>query len=217
MRSMPSTAWTASINCTKGDFPSTRGKLVPPVKIDDLPQQRHFAHAPRRQSPHLVDDLRDRPAPLRPARRGHDAKSAMHVAPLHDRDKRRDLPRRQTCDRESSPATPPPRQYRRWKTADHPSSPPRCARGKDLVHVIGHPVKFLRADDEIDMADAAHQFRARGSAPCNPGTRKPSAAALRAVGPACPFCRSPFAPPCRARSRYSATPRRHRARSSVIS
>ncbi len=42
-------------------LPVPYGKLMPPVQIDDLPQQRHLPHAARRQSSHLFDDLRDSP------------------------------------------------------------------------------------------------------------------------------------------------------------
>ena len=72
----------------------------------------------------------------------------------------------------------------------------------ELVHVLRDVVKFLRADHEIDVPDVAHQLRAARSAPCSRESRRPSPACSRAAGRAAPFSRAPFAPPCRAPSRY---------------
>ena len=65
------------------------------VKIHDLPEQRNLFHAARNEIAHFIHDFVNGTAAFRPARLRHDAECAVHVATLHDRDKRRRLPRRE--------------------------------------------------------------------------------------------------------------------------
>src|SRR2546423_9635685 len=67
-------------------------EFVPAIQIHDLTQKRDFFHSARDESSYFAYDFVDRTAALRTARPGHDAKGAMHVAPLHDRNKRGRLP-----------------------------------------------------------------------------------------------------------------------------
>ena len=70
-------------------------KLVTAVEVYDLTEQGHFFYAARNKLADFGEDLLDCAAPLSAARLGHDAKCAMHVASLHDRDKRGRLFRHQ--------------------------------------------------------------------------------------------------------------------------
>src|SRR6476620_93581 len=60
------------------------GKLMPTVEVHDLAQECHFFYSVLDQPAHLPNDLRDGSAALCATRARHDAKSAMHVAALHD-------------------------------------------------------------------------------------------------------------------------------------
>src|SRR4029077_11371817 len=65
------------------------------VEINDLPQQRDFFDSARNQIAHFGHDLVDGPAAFRSTRLRHNAEGAVHIASLHDRDKRRRLARPQ--------------------------------------------------------------------------------------------------------------------------
>jgi hypothetical protein len=69
-------------------------KFVATVEINDLSEKRDFFDAARNEIAHFAYNFVDRTAAFRAARLRNDAKSAVHVASLHDRDKRRGLPRR---------------------------------------------------------------------------------------------------------------------------
>ena len=57
-RSSPSMPWTASSSCTKGLRPSADfGKFVPPVQIDDLPEQRDLLDPARHERADFRHDL----------------------------------------------------------------------------------------------------------------------------------------------------------------
>ena len=43
-----------------------------------------------------------------------------------------------------------------------------AAAGEDFVEVIGGAMKFLRAEDEVDIGQVDRSVPARGFAPCNP-------------------------------------------------
>ena len=58
----------------------------PAVGVHVLAEQRHFAHAPLRQSPHFLHDVAGRAAGLRSAHVGHDAVRAEVGAAGHDLD-----------------------------------------------------------------------------------------------------------------------------------
>src|SRR5215471_5508312 len=68
-------------------------KFVAPVQVDDLTEQSDFLYAAPRQRAHLVNNLPNRSAPFMAARGWNDTESAVHVAALHDRYERGDLPR----------------------------------------------------------------------------------------------------------------------------
>ena len=59
------------------------------VGVDVLSEQRHFAHALRRQRLDLAEHLRERPADLLAPRVGYDAEGAVLAAALHDGDESR--------------------------------------------------------------------------------------------------------------------------------
>src|ERR1700736_3449809 len=63
-------------------------KFMAAVQIHDLPKQRDFLYSAGNEIACFADDFFDRAAALGAARLRNDAKSAMHVAPLHDRDER---------------------------------------------------------------------------------------------------------------------------------
>ena len=194
-RSSPGTSCTASSNWTNGLFPFRFFELVPAVKIHDLPEQRDLLRRPRATRPaHFPYDFGNRARPLGPPpRRGHDAERAVHVAALHDRDESRGLPIAQRMLANEG-------LLRRGLLVgidDRRAPLVSNCRGKlppsqQFVHVVGHAMEFLRADDEIDrhgqlfgqlraaaLRHAAHQSK----------WGRLAAQLLQAS----PFCRSLFA------------------------
>src|SRR6476620_7859831 len=71
------------------------GKLVPTIEVHDLAQECHFFYSVIDQSAHFPNDLCNSSAALGAACPRHDAKSAMHVAALHDGNEGGRLPRPQ--------------------------------------------------------------------------------------------------------------------------
>src|SRR5690242_13008450 len=67
------------------------GKLVAAVEVYDLTQQCHLFHPALDQLTHFANDLSNRPASFRSTGPRDDAKSAVHIAALHDGNKRRRL------------------------------------------------------------------------------------------------------------------------------
>ena len=63
-------------------------EFVASKKIHDLAQERHLFHAAGHQLTDFAHDFFDGATSLRASRLRHDAKCAMHIAPLHDGDKR---------------------------------------------------------------------------------------------------------------------------------
>ena len=138
------------------------GKLVPTVEVHDLAQERHFFYSVRDKLAHFAHDFCDRAAALGAARPRHDAKSAMHVAALHDGNKGRRLPRPQRviADRFLRAAL-------LLGVADREAGVVHGATGlthpvhrgalpcAQFLDIIRDAMKFLRADDEIDMRQPA--------------------------------------------------------------
>ncbi len=133
------------------------------VAGNNLAEQRHFFHPVRHQLLDFRHDLRDRPASFAAARRRHDAERTMHVAALHDADKRADG------------AVP--------VVAPHVVANGRLAAGfladiddrlelvvvrlrlrlaarKDLVEILRHPVKPLGANHQVNRRLAPRQLGA---------------------------------------------------------
>src|SRR5690348_10312830 len=72
----------------KRTLAASHRKFVTPVEIHDLAEQRHFPNPLANECANFRDNFFDRPAPLLSAGLRHDAECAMHVASLHDRNKR---------------------------------------------------------------------------------------------------------------------------------
>ena len=81
------------------------GRQVVPVRVDVLAEQRHLAIARRGERPGLLEDVVERPAPLRAAAERHDAVGAGLVAAVDDRQPGRD----RRSSRDAS------RRRRRWR------------------------------------------------------------------------------------------------------
>ena len=140
-----------------------RWELVAPIEVHDLSQERDLFHPAIDQFPHFPDHLRDRAAALGPARPRNDAKCAMHVAALHDGNKGGRLLRPQSVFAD--------RFLRAGFLRRIDDGKARVVHGaagiadpgyktfsrQQIVHVIRHPMKFLRANDEIGD-DAFHQI-----------------------------------------------------------
>src|SRR6266699_2407783 len=136
-------------------------RFVAAVQVHDLPEQRNFLHSTRDQVAHFAHDLINRTAALRATRLRDDAKRAVHVASLHDRDKGGRLPRRElllaNCflrarlfgdvdDRET------------WivhsavaGVGDSGYNFHTVLLGDEFVHIVGDAMEFLRPDHKIDM------------------------------------------------------------------
>src|SRR5438094_3342215 len=63
-------------------------EFVPPIKIHDLSKQRDLLNTPRNEITYFAHDFVNGTASLRTARLRHDAKCALHVASLHNRNER---------------------------------------------------------------------------------------------------------------------------------
>ena len=72
-----------------------RREFMAAIEIHDLAEQGHFLDPAGDEFTNFAHDLFNRATALRPAGPRHDAKGAMHVAPLHDGNERRGLPRRE--------------------------------------------------------------------------------------------------------------------------
>ena len=120
-----------------------------------MPKQGHFFHAAGNQFTDFGDNLLDGAAPLGSARLGDNAKCAVHVAPLHDRHERRRL--------SWSDFLMADRGLRSCFFFDVDDRKSRVVHRaipfslQGISHVIGNAVKFLRADDKIDMRQVFQQ------------------------------------------------------------
>src|SRR2546423_3580709 len=76
----------------EGTLAAERREFVATVQVHDLAEERHFLHAARDETANFAHNFLNRSAPLRAAGPRDDAKGAMHIAALHDRDERGRLP-----------------------------------------------------------------------------------------------------------------------------
>ena len=68
-----------------------RGNFTSPIHVHDLSKQSDFLHPLGNERFYLLDDFKNRARSFLPACGRNNAKRAVHVAPLHHRDKRRHL------------------------------------------------------------------------------------------------------------------------------
>src|SRR4051812_17543404 len=71
--------WTLAVDCWE---------FMPAKEVHDLAEQRDFFHPAGDELPNFPHDFIDRTAAFSAPGARDDAKRAMHVASLHDRDKR---------------------------------------------------------------------------------------------------------------------------------
>src|SRR6478609_6635185 len=74
-------------------FDVHRGEFMPAVEVHDLAKKRDLFYTARDQLSNFANNFVDRTTALPAARPRHNAKCAMHVAALHDRNERGRLPR----------------------------------------------------------------------------------------------------------------------------
>ena len=128
--------------------------VAPAVTGDDLPEERELAHAPLRQLSALGHDLVHGPRALVAARLGHDAERAVHVAALLDRDEGADLSLvhlKMVADRVLRTRLFPDIHDAR------PDRHPGGAGRPQVIEVVGHLVKLLRADDQVDIGQGIEE------------------------------------------------------------
>ena len=100
-------------------------KLVSTIQIHYLTQQGNLLNAFARQVPNLIDNIFNRATPLCTSRLRHDAKRAVHVAALHNRNERGcRCPRRD--GRESPIANRALPRHLQSAAAHHPYGPRFC-------------------------------------------------------------------------------------------
>src|ERR1700730_1579075 len=138
------------------------------VEIHDLAEQRYLLHSARNEDANLSDDLFDRTAALRSARLWNDAECAMHVAALHDRHKRGCLFLRELLTTN--------RRLRSSFLLDIDDRKSWIVHRSMLfsfdgcIHVISDAVKFLGADNQIDVRQI---FEERCAARLGHAAKKP--------------------------------------------
>ena len=81
--------------CARNARATHSGKFVTAIQIHDLAEKGYFLDSIGDERANFGDDFGNGAAALGTARPRHDAKGAMHVASLHDRDERRRLFRRE--------------------------------------------------------------------------------------------------------------------------
>src|ERR1700741_2264958 len=79
----------------EGRFAIFLGKLMPPVQVNDLAEERDLFYPLADQRTNFFDNFLDWTATFRTPGIGHDAESAMHVTALHHGDEARYLGGRQ--------------------------------------------------------------------------------------------------------------------------
>ena len=130
--------------------------VAAPVAGDDLAEERDLAHAAFGELLALAHDFVHRPRALVAAGFRDDAEGAIHVAALLDRDESRDL-----FLLEHVIADGVLRTGFLGDVDDGVAD--GCAgllRGAQVVEVIGHLVKFLRADNQVDVGQLVEERRA---------------------------------------------------------
>src|SRR5439155_20011679 len=143
---------------------------VPAVQIHNLSEQRDFLHSARHQIAYFAHDLIYRTTTLRSARLRDDAKCAMHIASLHDRNESGRLAScklllancllragflRNINNREA--------RVIHSAVAGIDDFGDAVALPRDqFVHVIRVAMEFLSPDDEVDMRQILQQRLATG-------------------------------------------------------
>ena len=139
--------------------------IAPAVAGHDLAQQGDLAHAAFGQRPAFRDDVVHRPGTLVAPGLGHDAERAIHVAALLDGNECRDLP----LGPDRAVFLRPGGQVILDRVlragffrdiddggADRQS---RLAGRAQVVEIARHLVKFLRADDQVEVGQLFEQRR----------------------------------------------------------
>ena len=119
------------------------------VEVDDLTEECDLLHAAIREGSDFVGDFLNRPSTLLAARLRHNAKRAVHVAALHDRNKCRDLALFDLllADRALGAGLLLGVHNRPALVIDQ-----RMHAGfQEIVHIVRHAVEFLCAHHKIDM------------------------------------------------------------------
>ena len=134
--------------------PTRLGNTALAITRHDLAKQGDFLYALRHQLAALSYDIFNAAAALLAAGVGHDAESAILIAPLHDADKCRHGPRlgfRAAVQQMLANRALAPLLFRRVHNLV-------AATRKDVVEMIRRTMKFLRADHEIHVRQAINQF-----------------------------------------------------------
>ena len=201
-RSSPSIACTASSNCTNGLLPSDFRKLMASVKVHDLSEQRDFLHAARDQLAHFAARSR-RSVGCVPHRACagtmQNVQCMLQPCMMETNAVAWRCVERLVADgRSAEPASSSVSRNGKTRII-HPMRPLFL---QQLFDVIRDAMKFLRANDEVEMRQNREERVAPRLRHAAEKTEYHSPAGASRSGPACPFCRAPFAPPCRARCRY---------------
>src|SRR5438477_8098909 len=143
------------------------GKFVTAIQVHDLTEQGYFLDPSGDESANFRDDFGNDATALGAARPWHNAKSAMHIASLHDRDERRRLFRRERLITNGRLRTDfffhidcGKTQIVHSTAAGIRDEGYRTFSRKQGVYVIGHTVKLLGANHKIEMWDLFQQLRA---------------------------------------------------------
>src|SRR5438477_387145 len=145
---------------------SDRRKLVSAIQIHDLTEQGYFFHSSGDESANFRDDFGNGATALGATRPWHNAKSAMHIASLHDRHECRRLFRRERLITNGRLRTDFFFHIDYGKTQIVHSTAAgirdqgyRTFSRNQGVYVIDHTVKLLRANNKIEMWDLFQQLR----------------------------------------------------------
>ena len=137
------------------------------IEVHDLAKKSHFLHAMRDEGANFGDDFGNGAAAFRSARARHDTKGAMHVAALHDGNERRGLPWSQrlfTNRRLRSGFFLDVHDGITWivHAAVAGVTDPGYSTfvQNQIIYIVGDAMKFLRADDKIEMRNFLQQLRA---------------------------------------------------------
>ena len=125
-------------------------ELSSAVKVDDLAKKSDFFNATVTELDDFVDNVSNGSATLAATCIRNNAVGALHVTALHDADKGGDL------TRVTSMRLNGVLRIRFFLEIDDRSGPWALPlhRRDDIRQMIGDPVKFLRAEDEIEVRQA---------------------------------------------------------------
>src|SRR5581483_6981339 len=124
---------------------------APAITRHDLPEERDLLHAARYEFAAFGDDVGNRATPFLATRVGHDAEGAILVAALHDAHERghgflRAAVQQMFANRRFAPLL-----RRDVHNLVAPS-------GHEVVEIFRRAMKFLRADDEVDVGQLIDQL-----------------------------------------------------------